>query len=300
MNRVIILAWLGCAAVARAEQPPLPSLPAPTPVDAVATSPAPPPPAPSARPGPSRARKKLPPPKIRLGKKQETQDPHWLGAGEIPKGEIVAKVEGNELMTYVSGEVFSHCFLCTHSLSLVTIELVQEFEIVPSDPQDPRVAVMLGSRIDGYLRSEQTGTACLRQADGVVYAVDGGSVLGVGFPPISVSGTTSRHCEGETQTPSLILPAGSYVIVVRLVLQTTADGLFRSHAESVFSPGSHDGTWVSRDNPPPGQEVGIAPLITSSSRGGAWVSKTNPPPKVESQNFGFAVSLVVDAPPPAD
>jgi hypothetical protein len=83
----------------------------------------------------------------------------------------------------------------------------------------------------------------------------------------------------------MVLPAGRYVMVVRLVLETTADGLFRSHAESVFAPGSHGGTWVSRSNPPPGQEVGIAPLVA-------------PPPALEGENFGFAVSLLVDAPPP--
>jgi hypothetical protein len=158
--------------------------------------------------------------------------------------------------------------------------------MVPGDPEDPRVALMLGSRIDGYLRSEQKGTACLRQADAVVYSVEGDWVLGVGFPPCSVLGTTSKHGEGETQTPPLILPAGPYVIVFRLVLETTADGLFRSHGESVFSPGSREGTWVSRSNPPPGQEFGIAPVVAA------------PTPKLKEENFGFAVTLRADAPPP--
>jgi hypothetical protein len=218
-----------------------------------------------------KAKKKPKAPTIRLGEKQETQNPDWSGAGEIPKGEINAKVEANELATFLSGEAYAHSFAGHHARSLASIQLVQEFDIVPGDPEDPRVMLTLGGKLDGYLRSECKGTACLRLADAAVYPACGGPTLGLSFPPSCSSGNGSHRCEAEAQSPSLMLLAGRYVLVVRLVLETTADGLFRGHGEAVFAPGTREGTWTSKDNPPP---------------------------ELEGEDFGFAVTLRADAPPP--
>ncbi len=275
MNRAVLLTLLACAASTGADSPPLPSPPIPSPAVAV-TAAALPSAAPvetstTAKVAAKEARKRPRAPTFRLGEKHESQEPDWTGAGEIPKGEVVAKVEENELVTFLGGEAYSHSFLGHHSRSLASIQLVQEFDILPGDPEDPRVLLTLGGKLDGYLRSETKGTACLRLADATVYPACGGPTLGVSFPPSSSSGNGSHRCEAETQSPSLLLLAGRYVLVVRLVLETNANGLFRGHAEAVFSPGGRAGTWTSKDNPPP---------------------------DLEGEDFGLAVTLRADAPVP--
>src|SRR4051812_16606087 len=172
MTRALLLAVLACAPASRTvafEAPASPPLPYPM-VPPVADRPAP-----AAREKPKpKAKAKPSAPTIRLGEKHEADHPSGHGAGQIPPGRIQVKAVGGKLMTLLNGSASSHCFFGVPSISVESIQLVQEFEIVPGSDGDPMVEVALSGKIDGYVRSELKSSASLRVADATVYSLEGG------------------------------------------------------------------------------------------------------------------------------
>jgi hypothetical protein len=289
MKRALMLTVLACGLLARGpsprtdavEAPASPPLPSPTvPPGADRPSPIPLPLAIPDR-GPVEgqakgkpAKKKPAAPKIRLGEKHETDTPTGHGPGQIPAGKIQVKADGGKLKAVLTASASSHCFFGIPSTSVESLQLVQEFEIVPGDEGDPRVEISLSGKLDGYVRSELRSSASLRLADASVYPACGGPSLWLAFPPCCASGTSSARCEQETRSPPLTVTTGRYVLVMNLVLETTAANLFRGHAEAVFAPGRQPGRWTS-------------PI-------------ENPFEDVEADDFGLTVLLRTASPPRAD
>jgi hypothetical protein len=270
-----VLAWAMLSSVAAAAEtpagPPIPPLPPPViPPMPIPARPAPTPPAiraipiPAGRPKPRRV-----PPTIHLREKLEGDDPHWHGAGTIEPAKIQVKAEKGTLRTILLGAVSSHSFFGRHSESLSKIRLIQEFDIESGSADDPMVVLLLAARLDGYIQSERNAGAALRLADAAVYPAGCAPVVGLAFAPVSVSGTEGKEYRQEYEAPSRVVPAGRYVLVANLVLETALDGHLRSHAEAVFAPGANSGSWRSKD-----KALG----------------------EIEEGDLGFAVTLEVEAP----
>ena len=109
----------------------------------------------------------------------------------------------------------------------------------------------LSAKLDGYLRSENRGAAGLRVADAAVHPAGGGPAVWLAFPPCQTSSDGMQRCEREAEPTSLTLPAGHYVLVANLVIETTTGGFLRSHAEAIFSPGRREGSWSLEGCRPP-------------------------------------------------
>jgi hypothetical protein len=276
MKRALMLAVLACVpsllagAVEESSSPPVPS---PTvPPELEAGSPLPSATAlPEGRPKPKAARKRPAPPKIRLGEKHESEHTHWTGVGLNTTGKTQAKADGSTLTAVLTGAADAHGFFGILSTSIATVQLVQEFDIVPGDPKAPWVLLSLSGKLEGYVRSESHAAASLRQADAVVYPASGGPAVWLAFPACcGVSDTSASPCKQQYEAPSVTMPAGHYVLVMNLVLEADADGLFRGHGVAVFAPRFHAGTWRSE-----------AAAVES----------------LKEEDFGFAVTLKATAPP---
>jgi hypothetical protein len=273
MKRVLVLTvlvWLSSPIAEAFEalpKPPSPSplMPAPVPVHS---------PVPSVPALPDRSAPKLwkdgesagkKPPTIKLGEKQESDKPTYRGAGYITAGATKVKADGNKLTALLTTAAFSHSFWGASSVSVASLQLVQEFEIVPGSPKDKMVVVSLSGKLDGYVRSEKKGTAGLRLADASIAPVGGGPMVWFSLPSSRVSATSLERCERSAKPVQVAVKPGRYVLVGRLVLETTVDGCIRSHAEAVFDPGNHFlGTWSSEDSPRPeveGKDFGLAITI---------------------------------------
>ena len=113
-------------------------------------------------------------------------------SGVNPPAKFQVKASGGELTAVVTAAADSHAFFGIPSTTSSPIQLVQEFEIVPGDPHDPRVMLSFTGTLDGYVRSEKHSAAALRQADAAVYPVDGGPSISLGFTPCSASEGLSR------------------------------------------------------------------------------------------------------------
>jgi hypothetical protein len=155
-------------------------------------------------------------------------------------------------------------------MSVASLQLVQEFEIVPGDEADPRVSLALSGKIECYVRSETRGMALLRQADAAVYSQGGGPAVWLNFPGCQASGTDVRRCSGEFEVPPLTLPSGRYALVVTLVLETATDGPLRGHSVAVFATGFNAGRWTSPD--------AVLDDLDEEALGLAVTVKTTPPP----------------------
>ena len=263
MKSAIVVAVLACvtsSGIAAEGPPPQPPPPAPVVLPsgaAGASVPAVPALPDGDAPAVPKVRKKAKgkPPKIRLGEKRERDTPEGRGAGYIPTSKADVKAVGGKLTAVLTGAAFSHSFFGAHSVSVSALQLVQEFEVVPGAPSDPLVRLSLSGKIDGYVRSEKHGAAGLRLANASVTPACGGPTLGVVFPPCRISDTSRERCRSAAEPTQLDLPPGKYVLVANLVLETDVDGILRSHAEAVFSPGNHYlGDWKSNDSEKPDVE----------------------------------------------
>lgn len=278
MKRVAVLAVLACTIPAGAgaaeltASPPVPSAAVP-PVAALPSA------ADHETPAPAPARRKAAkPPTLRLGEKRLNDQPGRAGVGEVPAGKGAAKVKGNRLTALVTGAAGSHTLLSCHGSVFVSkVQFVQEFDVVPGAGGPPWVLLSMAAELDGYLRSENQGVATLRRADAVVTPVGGGPGLTVAFPVAytrptdHTSGANVLRCRSEVKAPTLVAPAGRYVLAVTLLLETNAEGYVRGHAEAVFAPGARTTSWRSH-----GDEE--APDVE------------------EAEDFGLTVTVGADAP----
>ncbi len=210
------------------------------------------------------------PPTIRLGEKHEKDTPSWQGAGFITAGKTKVKAENGKLTASLTGAVFSHSFFGASSVSVGSLQLVQEFEIVSGAPDDPQVHLSLSGKLDGYVRTENDAAAGLRVASVSVNTASGVPAVWLKFASARVSNTSRLRCKSEAEPTEVLLPPGRYVLVADLVLDTAADGCFRSHAESIFAPGNH--------------------FL------GTWKSANSPRPEIETDDFGLSITLKVAAP----
>jgi hypothetical protein len=282
MKRIILLAVLAFLpsppsdADEAPRRPPLPSPrvpPAPgraSPFVASRPTPDRDPPAPgNARP---KAGERVPPPTIRLGEKKETDKPCQKGAGIILPAKFRVKADRGRLTAVLTGALQSNSFYGLPSDCVATIQLVQEFEIIPGDPEDPRVMLALSGKIDGYVSGEHKGTGALRRADATVYPADGGTAVWLAFPPEhNPSDSAQRYVREEHPAP-LTLTAGRYVLVANLVLETTARSAFRDHGAAVFAPSDPKSSWM--------------------------FAEENPFEDANEEDFGFTIVLRTATPPP--
>jgi hypothetical protein len=114
------------------------------------------------------ATKNRPSPTIHLGEKHETDEPYWAGAGLITKGGFKVKVKGGTLTAVETGAADSHCLFGVRSETVATLQLVQEFTIVPASEEENLAQLSLSGKLDGYLRSEKHASASLRVVEAVV------------------------------------------------------------------------------------------------------------------------------------
>ena len=147
------------------------------------------------------------------------------------------------------GAAYAHCYAGRHSEGLLKVRLVHEFEVTPPDDSGALVGLRMSGKLDGYVRSEANGSACLRSADAAVYpACGGGPVLSLAFPPCCAPPGGAGRCQQEFELPPQTLPAGRYVLVADLTPEASVDGTCRGHAEAVFAPGPRVGTWYPLPN----------------------------------------------------
>ena len=103
--------------------------------------------------------------------------------------------------------------------------------------------VAFSGKLGGYVRTEKHSAAALRQADAVIYPVTGGPSITIGFTTCSASDGTATACVADSPGEPQLMPAGRYVLVMNLVLDASAGGVFRGHSVAVFAPGFNAGEW---------------------------------------------------------
>ncbi|HWE38414.1 MAG TPA: hypothetical protein VG406_17715 [Isosphaeraceae bacterium] len=212
-------------------------------------------------------------PTITLGEKVEAIDPSWRGAGLVDLEKIEVEARRGTLTATLSGAAYAHSYLGKHSAGATTMHLVQPFAIDPGESKGGMVVLALSAKLDGYVRSVPQGAATLRRAGAAVYAAGGGPVAWLAFPAAATVDEGARRCKSSFDAPKVTLPAGRYVLVADLALDTTVEGICRGHAEAVF-----------------------APLV----RRGTWDLEAGPFAKVDSEDFGLTVTAAVSAPPERD
>jgi hypothetical protein len=190
---------------------------------------------------------------IRLGEKQETDNPFGRGAGYVEEGTFTVKADDGRLSAVLNAAAYSHSFYGVPSLSVASVQLVQEFEVVAGDPNRGTVELTLAAKMLGTIRTERNekATGAIRVADAAIAVPGGSPFVWVAFPPYERSGVASERYEREVVAPPVRLPAGRYVLIANLVLATEVDACLRGHVEVIFAPPSERGSWKSEDNPPP-------------------------------------------------
>jgi hypothetical protein len=190
------------------------------------------------------------PPEIKLRNKSDSITPERHGAGMAESGKITVAARGGTLSATLTGAAYAHCYIGVHSDGLLHVRVVQEFEVALPDGPGSLVSLKLSGKLDGYLRREGAGTACLRSAQAAVYPAGcGDAVLWLAFPSLCDGPCGAGRYQQEFEVPARTLPVGYYVLVADLVPEASVEGLCRGHAESVFAPSPRAGTWASHRNP---------------------------------------------------
>jgi phosphoglycerate dehydrogenase-like enzyme len=285
MKRAVVLtlrAWAPFAAAAQEGVPTRMPLPLPLPLPSATTP-----------PRGARAAKPItaPPPVLKLGEKQLNEDHEQHGAGAVEKSYYSTKSDRGRLAIAVGGAAFSHSFYGLHSLTVSSLQLVQEFEIVSADPAQPLVEISLAAKLLGVLRTEPNdrATARLRVADAAIAQPGGPPLLSLGFAPDAVSGKASKRIERDADGGTAMLPPGRYVLVLNLVVETTVDKCLRGHAEALFAPPAHSYSWRSINNPLPGGGGG-------GGGGGSGEKGKGTASEEGGLTYGFIVEIQAAAP----
>ena len=268
MKRALVLAWLACAealAVGHAQE----EVPSALPLPAPAVS-------------PERAdagRRGAKTPTIKLGEKQENNDRHGHGAGYVDSGKFIVKAEGGRLSVVVNTSAYSHAFYGIRSETVSSAQIVQEFDLDPGDSSQSMAKVSLSAKLLGTIRTEgrdAKASAGVRVADAAIATCGGEPLVWVAFAPAGRSGNSSERDEREAEGGSAVLPAGRYILVANLVLETSVDACLRGHAEAVFAPPLEVMSWrttneeVEPPKPPKGEEgfrFGFVVTVNASAAG---------------------------------
>lgn len=248
MLATVLIGGLGLSgpAAARAQAPP-PPLPAPAPPSPVPASP------PS--PADSESASSKPPSPIQVSpqEKRECVLPGKHGDGLSEGGKIkVENPEPNELKATLTGVAAAHCFVGCHSSALQTFQLVQEFDLTSTDPNITQASVSLECSLNGYVRSVNKGSACLRLARATVTAPSWPtSPLSTSFAPACASGPCGQALyQQEYKSPEEpLLPLGRYVLVADMVIEASSDGLVNGHGVADFSSDDLPDGWKQEHDP---------------------------------------------------
>ncbi|MBX6316108.1 MAG: hypothetical protein IRY99_24825 [Isosphaeraceae bacterium] len=190
-----------------------------------------------------------PPPVITLRDKCDVITPRIHGAAKVEGGKIRVAASGNSLTATLTGAAYAYAYIGGHATGALSLRLVQPFDLAPGDPKTPWVALRLAAKVDGYVRSERQGTACLRVAAATLYPACGGPPWSLALPPGCAAGRCAWRYERAAELPPLIVPAGRYVLVADFVIAATVDGITKGSGEAAFSPDAPEGTWSPALNP---------------------------------------------------
>jgi hypothetical protein len=208
-------------------------------------------------------------PLITLGEKRESITPEVHGAAYMEKGAIAVRPTSSTTFTAaLTGASHAHAYVFCHATVLATVHLEQEFEVAPGNPATPSVTLSLTAKIDGHLRSDENGAACMRAATATVAPASGGPVLSVGFAPGCVVGRGASRYTQTAQPPPQVVPAGKYVLVADFVFDANVDGFCHGHGEAIFTS----------------DFTADRPLIVPSL-------PDNPFEKVDKKDFGFRITI---------
>lgn len=263
--RTFLATWIvGCAGLVAVSSTPGQTAP-PVPAPSV-------PPPPPATPTEEAEKPEKKGPEITLGSKTDNVIPGKHGDALVDGGKIdVQTPEPNTLTAALTGVTAAHCFLGFHSQGIQTFQLVQEFDIASTDTSISSADLELKSTLNGYVRSNHKGSACMRLASASVSpAGGGGAPLSVSFAPMSVNGCGKSEYKQEYTSPAgPPMPLGRYVLQANFVLEASADGLVNGRGVADFSP----------DDLPD-----------------IWKQEKDPFKDAERKDFGFNVTLTANAP----
>ena len=122
-------------------------------------------------------------------------------------------------------------------------------------------------KVDGYLRGDCNGSACLRLASATVYPACGGPALTVAIAPGCIAGESALRILQTVEHPPLMVPAGDYILDATFVIEASVQGFSHGQGEAVFIPGNS----------------GILPGLPN-----------NPFIKVDRKDFGFIIAIEAD------
>jgi hypothetical protein len=222
-------------------------------------------PAPSAIPAPIYS--------ITLHTRQACVTPHCKLRARVDGGliDVVTPTPQGIVVSMTGAAAANSCLGCTGS-AVAEFELVQEFEIVCSDPRVNAVALTLDSTLVGFVRSKGHAAASMRLAE-VSVTPEGwdGTCLSLSYPPFGVTGKGGRSCSQHVPpVQDVPMPLGPYILAARFVLDAEAGGVCADHSAADFSPDT------------------VLPA--------EWVRLRDPFQGVSKRNFGFTFILTAAAP----
>jgi hypothetical protein len=214
----------------------------------------------------------LPTPKytISLVGRDACVTPHTRNRARADGGIIDVQISApsaNALTVTMTGTPAADSYLGCTSTATQTFQLVQEFDVVSSDPSIRSVRLTLDSSLVGYVRSSRRAGASVNLARAFVIPESWQGVpLALAHPPLVSSGTQARLCSQHLpplQGPPM--PLGRYKLVADFVLDATASGVCNAHAVADFSPD----TTLPAD----------------------WVRMRDPFQGVSKRSFGFSLTI---------
>jgi hypothetical protein len=209
---------------------------------------------------------------------------HTRNACVTPHSRNLARAEGgyidvatpapNVVTVAMTGTAAANSYLCCTGTASEKFQLVQDLEIICSDPEEKTVALTLDTALVGFVRSKGKAGACVRLAE-VCLAPAGvpGAPMSVAYPPLCVEGTAGQLCNQHLPPLEVpVMPVGRYTLTATFVLDTRASGVCDSHAVADFSP-----------------DTALPP---------EWVRIRDPFQGVSKKSFGFTATI--SAAPPSN
>lgn len=198
--------------------------------------------------------------------------PSTKGQARAEGGEIeITAPRSDTLVAVLSGSVAANAYLGCPGSAAERFGLLQEFEIACSDKNVKTAKLTLDGVLAGFVRSKHRAGAGMRLASARVCPLGSTEpVMIITHPPLGVAGSDGRHC--NQHLPELEksgVPLGRYSLYAELILEADAAGLASAHAQADFSP--------------------------SGSLPSDWVRTRDPFQGVDKKNFGFSLTITVEA-----
>lgn len=202
--------------------------------------------------------------------------PHAVHLARAEGGFIdVATPAPNVVTVAMTGTAAANSYIGCTGLASEKFQLVQELDIVCSDPQQPSVALTLDTALVGFVRSKGNADACVRVAQVCLTPIGvSGAPISIAYPPLCVSGTAGQLCNQHLPPLEVpVMPVGRYTLTATMVLDTRASGVCNAHSVADFSP-----------------DTALPP---------EWVRTKDPFQGVSKKSFGFTATVSA-APPNTD